>query len=264
MSKTKAKAVLTETELLAMLTKTSLPTILVEGDDDAAVYRWIEDRLGTFSGNILPCYGRTTLISLYQKRHLFPNKQLAWLADLDMWLFSPPPPEVDGLIFTSGYSIENDLYAGSDIERLLSGEEEIRYKGILAVVCQWFAFEVEEFLAGRSSRQAASIYNNVDFSVPELKAEFIAERGYVAPPVHRATSLTENYKLHLRGKTLLDVWNWIQDQRKAGGPPRYHKKVVVDLCVKLYDENPFMQRIIDAVKRDLSANQGSHSASASA
>jgi hypothetical protein len=95
----------------------------VEGEDDATIYRWLESQLGVFSGSVLFCSGRDVLISIFRKRETFPHGKIAFLADLDMWRFSPPPADLLGILFTTGYSIENDLYAGSQIEALLEDTE---------------------------------------------------------------------------------------------------------------------------------------------
>ena len=100
---------MTEAEIISYLGKTSLPTLLVEGEDDASIYRWLEDQLGVFTGSILICSGRDTLLSIYRKRSTFTHGKVAWLADSDMWVLTSPPPDLADVIFTAGYSIENDL-----------------------------------------------------------------------------------------------------------------------------------------------------------
>ena len=45
------------------------------------------------------------------------------MADKDLWLFSGIPPDYPDIIWTEGYSIENDLYAGASLEDLLNADE---------------------------------------------------------------------------------------------------------------------------------------------
>jgi hypothetical protein len=132
---------MTESEIISYLTKTSLPTILVEGEADAGIYRWLESQLGIFSGSFLICSGRDVLLSIYRRRGTFPHGKIAWLADLDMWRYSSPPTDLAGIIFTTGYSIENDLYAGSDIESLLEPAEQSQHAQLLRVICRWCAHQ---------------------------------------------------------------------------------------------------------------------------
>ena len=74
---------------------------------------------------------------------------VAFVADKDMWLFSGIPSNYDGVIWTDGYSIENDLYAGTELENLLDAEEALEHQQTLNAIVEWFAFEVEECLAGK-------------------------------------------------------------------------------------------------------------------
>lgn len=172
---------MTEKEIIAYLGKTSLPTLLVEGEDDAMIYRWLESQLGIFSGSILICSGRDVLISIYRQRASFPHGKVAWLADLDMWQYSSPPTELAGMIFTAGYSIENDLYAGSEIESLLDAAERSQQSLLLRIVCRWFAFEVLEHQAGREAQVGHHINHVVDFASMDLNAAFCAARMYAEP-----------------------------------------------------------------------------------
>jgi hypothetical protein len=183
---------MTEKEIVDYLGKTALPTLLVEGEDDAAIYRWLEQQLGVFSGSILFCGGRDVLISIYRNRSTFPHKKVAWLADLDMWKFSAPPLDLAGIVFTTGYSIENDLYAGSDIESLLEAAERTQHSQLLKVVSRWFAFEVLEHQAGRLVEVGTHINRVVDFAtmdispispecMRELAAHYVGGHLKVAP-----------------------------------------------------------------------------------
>jgi hypothetical protein len=196
---------MTEAEIVRYLGKTSLPTILVEGSDDARIYRWLEERIGVGAGTILFCSGRDVLISIYRKRDTFPHGKLAWLADRDMWRFDPQPVDLAGIIFTTGYSIENDLYAGSDIETLLETTEHVLFTRLIRVLCRWFAFEVGEFRAGRPHEAAHHVNRVVDYAAMDLRPDFRTLRSYVEPVATQVDALATDYKLSLRGKTLIQA-----------------------------------------------------------
>ncbi len=237
-------------EIISYLGKTSLPTLLVEGEDDADIYRWLEGQLGIFTGSILICSGRDTLISIYRKRSTFTHRKLAWLADLDMWRYSVPPPDLTGIIFTTGYSIENDLYAGSDIESLLETAERSQHARLLAVACRWFAYEILESQSGRLTKCATNINRVVDFSIMDISPAFVIHRGYTEPPLSLVDQLAGDYKLQLRGKTLLEVLvKYLSDSNRN---PKYGYAAIVELCLKLYPNNPYIQRIITEAKSSLS------------
>ena len=194
---------MTEKEIVDYIKRTSLSTLLVEGSNDAAIYRWLEYRLGVFSGNLLFCPGRDVRISIYRSREMFAHGKLAWLADLDMWRFSRPPSDLGGIVFTTGYSIENDLYAGTQIEALLDEHERSRHTRLLGILCRWFSFEVLEYLAGRDVQTAHHVRRMVDLDAMEMHSEFATQRGYSEPDPSFVTSLLADYKLSFAGRRFL-------------------------------------------------------------
>ncbi len=223
--------------------------MLVEGEDDAGIYRWLEHQLGIFAGNILICSGRNVLISIYQGRDSFPHGKLAWFADLDMWRFSTPPDDLAGIIFTSGYSIENDLYAGSDIESLMDAAERSQHSRLLAAACRWFAFEIHEFRAGREHKCATHIKRVVDLATFDIATAFVKSRGFTESAPGLVTDLTADYKLQLRGKTLLEVLLVFLSDSSRGS--KYSHRAVIEMYLKLYPNNPYIQRIITEAKARL-------------
>jgi len=121
----------TADEMVSYLKSSSLPTILVEGRDDEMIYDWLEERFSSHNAFVLPCGGRTVLLAVYERRGEFSNKKTAFLADRDIWLFTAIPPEYLDIVWTEGYSIENDLYAGTNLEVLLDSDEASEHTHVL-------------------------------------------------------------------------------------------------------------------------------------
>jgi hypothetical protein len=240
---------LTDEEIIGCLGRTSLPTLLVEGKGDAAIYRWVENELEVFSGNVLPCSGRNTLISISRKRDMFPHGMVVWLADLDMWRFAAPPPDLEGIVFTSAYSIENDLYAGSRIEALLDEDERSRHGRLLGVVCRWFAFEVLECLAGREYQVDHHVRRVVDFDTIEISPQSANERGDSEPDPSRGDAILADYQLGLRGKTLVEVLGILLKEPRR--PAKYSHAAIMEMCLRLPVENPYLGRIVLEARRRL-------------
>ncbi|MGL4424358.1 MAG: DUF4435 domain-containing protein [Gemmataceae bacterium] len=238
----------TAEELLATLKKTSLPTLLVEGPDDVAIYRdlELEDCFGVDQLNVLPCGGRQRLLTMFSQRAELAGKAVVFLADRDMWVFTEIPEEYEGVIFTTGYSIENDLYAGSEIERLLTNVERPEHQKLLAVVCRWFAFEVTEYRAGREALVAFKVKDVFDPATKDLLPSLIAKRGYTEPDPATVNEVLTNYKLKLRGKTLVRILEYVLTlpNRKA----KHHHASLVEQCTKLFQRNVYLQRIINDVQ----------------
>ncbi|MCX8481078.1 MAG: hypothetical protein ORN58_04080, partial [Sediminibacterium sp.] len=95
---------LTEDELIAYLKNSDLNTIIVEGKDDATVYRWLEDEIGDFNINIMPCQGRETLFKVFDRKSEINNIQIAFIADKDKYVYTGIPKKYNDIIWTNGYS----------------------------------------------------------------------------------------------------------------------------------------------------------------
>lgn len=54
-------------ELFALLKKTTIPTILVEGKDDIIIYRRIEDDLDDIGVDMLPAGNKGSVLELREK-----------------------------------------------------------------------------------------------------------------------------------------------------------------------------------------------------
>ena len=106
---------MTECEIISLLERSSLPiSILIEGKDDIIIYRRLEHYLDT-DVDVLGVGGRSILLSIFNKQtqgEILKNKNIIYIADKDIW-FNIGIPEAyqnPKLIFTSGYSIENDIF----------------------------------------------------------------------------------------------------------------------------------------------------------
>ena len=101
-------------EIISELSKpTALLKVLVEGKDDALVYRYIEGKLNDLisidnKADVIICGGRLELIEVFESREKFKNTKVVFLADKDMWFFVGVPKDYEDIVFTDGYSIEND------------------------------------------------------------------------------------------------------------------------------------------------------------
>ena len=192
-------------ELVAALRRSQLPTVIVEGKDDMQIYRWVETRVGSQNANVLPAGGRNNLLSVYQRRNEYPYLPVAFVADRDLWLFSGIPPDYLDIIWTQGYSIENDLYAGADLENLLEVEEAREHQQVLASIIEWFAFEVEEYLAGRPAEVDKHCNEIVPIGETEMDHSFRNNRGFRPPNKKLHQQIKDEYQLQLRGKSLFQI-----------------------------------------------------------
>ena len=89
---------LSEREIVDTLKRTSLLTVLVEGKDDASVYRYLEHKINIDDVDVLICDGRSKLIKIFERREEFKNTKVVFLADKDMWFFVGIPKQYFGQI----------------------------------------------------------------------------------------------------------------------------------------------------------------------
>ena len=118
------------------------------------IYQWVGKSVlaAKKRGCIVRWAGRETLLAVYKRRSEFAHLPVAFVADRDLWLFSGIPPIYHDIIWTEGYSIENDLYADANLENLLDADEVEEHQQVLEAIIEWFAFEVEEHLACRPAQ----------------------------------------------------------------------------------------------------------------
>lgn len=237
----------TADEVIATLQRSNLPTVLVEGTNDADIYHWIEQRLAPIQASVLPCGGRATLLRIFERRAEFQDTRVVFIADRDMWLFTQVPQQYEEIIWTTGYSIENDLYAGSKIERLLEGSEKKIHREILKCAVQWFAFEIEEYRFGRSCQVACHINEVVSPPKIELSQNFIKNRGYRRAKTATIREVRKNYKLHLRGKTLFQILVRILNAPRR--PAKYSLRAVLEVAFKSTQRNRHIERITQEIQK---------------
>ena len=100
-------------ELVALLSISQLPTVVVEESSDVRLWnRWIGHRLfGTYNVDVLAAGGLANLLRVYERRHEITHVPVVFVANRGMWLFTRISERYDDIIWTKGYSVENDVYS---------------------------------------------------------------------------------------------------------------------------------------------------------
>jgi hypothetical protein len=240
---------LTADELVATLIHTKLPTILVEGKYDMTIYRWLENHIGLSNTDILPCGGRNNLLKVYNRKSEFSHLKTAFLADQDMWLFTAIPTNYSDIIWTKGYSIENDIYAGSILEELLDKEEYNDFKKVLESVISWFAFEVEQYRSGKEHQIDFHINQIVKLGETDKNSNLMAERGFQPPSQNTLLEIQSEYKLKIRGKILFDLLTRYLSATKR--KPKHSTQALYEIGIKLVKNHVYMERLISLLNKAL-------------
>lgn len=239
-------------ELVAALRRSALPTVLVEGKDDMRIYRWVEARIGRRTANVLPTGGRVKLLSVYERRQEFSNLPVAFVADRDMWLFSGMPSDYNGVIWTEGYSVENDLYTGANLESLLDPEEALEHQQTLDVIVEWFAFEVEKYLADKPYKVSNHCNEVVPLGQTHMDENFRQSRGFRPPEDKIHEQIRSGYQLQLRGKQLFQILERCLNAPHRG--TRYNISSLNEIALKMTPAHPLMSRLIQEIEQTI-ANQ---------
>lgn len=236
-------------EIVAYLKRTNLPTVLVEGSDDRAVYRYLEERLYGIDADVLICNGRPALLGVFKRAGEYPNAKVAFVADRDMWYFTGIPAEYQsGIIYTDGYSIENDLYVRDVFEGLLSEEERVNYRAVIQELCRWFAFEVNRY---RSTGAALCDAHTSEIlqGNSELCPRFVQKVGFIDPGAQAVDAIFSAYSEALRGKTLFQaILRFLSSSSRSS---KFSRQNLLEMGAKL--SNPRIDRLLADTQTSLTA-----------
>ena len=215
-------------EIIAAINHSKLPTVFVEGPEDMFVFNRIEESLGSMRANFFACGDRKILLEVYGRRGEITNTSFCFLADKDMWFFSKVPHEYAEVIFTHGYSIENDLYNDSDIENVLNAEERKTHALLIHGVSEWFAFEVDKYLQNGEYRSDPILSRLVPIPGFDCCPKYLNEIGFYKPPKELEGFISQNYKMAFRGKLLFEII-----VRFTHAPQRKKRKYSYDALIEL-------------------------------
>ncbi len=240
-------------EIVSYLKRTTLPTVLVEGTDDKSVYRYIERKLEPLEVDILICGGREALLEIYSRKEEFPNSQVVFVADKDMWYFTGIPIEYrNEIIFSNGYSLENDLYVKDLFEGLLDKEEESEFRRLISELSRWFSFEVTRYKS--EGYALCDIHINQIIEGNSLSEEYLQKIGFIEPEPKLVNQIISSYQQSLRGKNLFQgILRFLSASKRKSKFSRYN---LLELGAKT--ENSLLDRLYENIEIQLKNAQQSH------
>lgn len=221
-----AKAQPTVDELVAALKKTGLPTLVCEGSDDLIVYRRFEKSLSHIGMDVLPVGGRQNVLQIFDRRSEIPDSvRLVFVVDRDTWIHSGIPVNYVApvLCLTSGYSIENDVIADGNLEGLLVGTAANKYEAELCKFLDWYALALNRHLANKS--QPIDLHPNHVLNPAESSQLTSLVPGETYPTTLR-DSLFANYRMHVRGKSLMSLI--IRNTSDRIGEPSHNHRALLE------------------------------------
>lgn len=200
------KSVLTVEEILSVIKRSSLRTIVTEGRDDFYIFRNLETSLSDLNVSLLPAGGRTSLLSVFTRRaETGKADEIAFIADRDLWVMSDIPTEYrsNSLVFTDGYSIENDLYRDGELEKMLDSKEKKIFTQRLTEFVRWYAFAMTQESVGIEQR--IDVHPNKVLDGLDIRLSFAQEIDFSEPPKDMIDFVMTYYERVIRGKCLLEL-----------------------------------------------------------
>ncbi|MDO9489220.1 MAG: hypothetical protein Q7J32_12665 [Sphingomonadaceae bacterium] len=244
---------LTVDEIVSFINRSSLPTAIIEGDDDVIVYRHLEVIFSNYGLSILPVGGRETLLCVFERRAELPNSiPIIFIADRDTWVYGDVPPEFvsQDLIFTDGYSIENDCFRDGRLDRLMTSAESVLFSDELGRTIEWYALALKRFLDGNETK--LDIHPNALLDNEGNFAEQTTLVNHESYPDELRSLVQSNYTKYLRGKTLLALL--MRQLSYAGRPVRHHHRALLDVTAT--DSGPLLSLIFRSVGESLARFDG--------
>ena len=218
-------------DLVTTLRLSRKPNIVVEGKDDVIIYGALVDRLGIFDVDFFSAGSKDTLLHLYEELSQYENAgdfshaPVAFIADRDMWLFRGIPSCYDNIIWTEGYSVENDLYSSAKLRDRVGNKAE--YAQVLDSISMWFAYKVEEYLEKnppppkkvfRSFRDEkhVDVGHRLGRIIPVEKTTLALDLEFLPSNHERVRAVRRAYHLQLRGKLLFELLVRFLNKPKQG------------------------------------------------
>ncbi|WP_189641440.1 DUF4435 domain-containing protein [Paramylibacter ulvae] len=204
MSETKAYPSIDE--IVSLLGKSNLPTVLVEGADDIIFYRKLEEELNDLKVDVLAAGDKDSVLEIRNRIAKNPTQtQIAFVVDKDLWVHDGVPKEYmsGDLVTTDGYSIENDLFRDGDLESFLDGLEAKAFHSDLQTFVKWYALTLVRFFKDQSipfRTHPSKILDDQIFLNEQL--QLIEGEEY---PEDFFNELLKTYSRTLRGKSLFAV-----------------------------------------------------------
>jgi hypothetical protein len=194
-------------ELIGTITHSSLPTVIIEGVDDVIVYRKLEDIFFDLGLSVLPVFGRNNVIKIFDRLHEFAHAdKFAFIADNDVWgvLGTPAKYLSKHIIFTDGYSIENDIFKDNEIIKYMEGDELATFQQEVKRFSYWYALVVRRTNDKQQGAKIKTYVGDILDSRDEYERQVALIEGEQYP--HELLDLiNSDFAKYLRGKSLMQL-----------------------------------------------------------
>lgn len=215
---------MTPDEIIGTIKKSTIPTVCVEGVQDKAALRHLEKMIG-ISGSIVCCNGRTNLFEVWMRRGEFSGKKVAFLADRDLYVFGQIPSKYNGIIFTHGYSLENDILLTKRWETLLTDEDNLLLTSALEMSLNYYWHQCKMAFEAGHQPVWISAFCLID---DKLEGTYAPKSGFETCSLFK--KITKKPYKYLRGHNLLECVHASLSHKKR--PTKFGKGQIIEISVK--------------------------------
>lgn len=239
---------LSDDELISAINHSSEPYVIVEGDDDVMIYRWLLDDIGAIAA-LEHRQGCGGVKNLFFRKGEITNPKIAFVCDRDTNVYTGKTPKgCGGIIYTKGYSIENDLYYGRKLEKkLFEAKDRELFEKALNSFLLYYGCELEKFSEGKVfdlRRKPEAIINHKDYS---LRISQLC--NYKEPSTETIEHLKSKYDLLIRGHSLFKLVGMIL--RRKTRKPQYEVDTIYEMCFK-FCKSPNIRVLQKKIKNRIS------------
>jgi hypothetical protein len=239
-------------ELIATLRNSSLPTLIVEGRSDMTVFQSFEEECLSGKIDIFPAGSRTNLLAIYSRRDEYPKANVAFLADSDLCAYHAVPSQYAGIIFTEGYSLENDILVGGKGLKVVSRKNRDHWAKVLAAMSHWFASVVHRCLAGESVGYKLHPNQVVDFQTGEVRPIFSGDLIEGESLCNEAARILQSPIRYLRGHTLIDgLGHFLAEVKQR---PKCSKEFLLHLDLVSWEDNTALSRLVSEIRSSITVS----------
>ncbi len=191
------------------LKNSNMPTVIVEGKDDIVIYRHLEDVLDI---DVLAVGGRKEVLKIFDEIANDPqlqDKTLIFIADKDTWCNTGIPLEyqADNLIFTTGYSLENDVFIDHECQKIIDNHQnKSQFYQDKEKFIQWYALALQARINKLNPMPNTRDLSTSPFHLLKGYDEFIELLANETYPTELQQRLTEEFPLTIHGKSLLTLF----------------------------------------------------------
>jgi hypothetical protein len=210
-------------------------------------YRFMRRQLMKENIDFFSCMGVNNLMGVFNRRNELANLHVLFFRDRDLLIHTGIPGGLTEMLFTKGYSIENDVYAETGIEDiLLTPVERQNHTIAKRNFILWYAAKIHQTINGLNSSYKTSPIQILS-NTHEVRLEYQIGAQEILDSAARFNEIFADYAKRLRGHSLFELL--VVFLGAPGRAPQYNSNQLMDYCVNELSPPLLMQTINEIEER---------------